>query len=113
GGSRPCMRRESWRITPMPGSIVLIPKDLSVVRRDEVRRLDAADSSSLDEIVGRRRVTFSRVFNQTEMNANRALAMEVEVCPPCLVGVNVHAMHEPSRLIRANRQQTDSRGAVL
>src|SRR5260221_14452315 len=29
-GSRPRMRRESWRMTPMPGSIVLIPKDLSV-----------------------------------------------------------------------------------
>src|SRR3984893_918136 len=107
------MRRESSRMTPMPGSIVLIPKDLSVVRRDEIRRLDAMGSSGSDEIVHGRLVTFTRVINQAEMNANRALTMEVEVGPHSPVRVHVHAIHEPSRLIRANREQTDSGGAIL
>src|SRR5216683_3670613 len=112
-GSRPRMRRESWRMTPMSGAIVLIPKDLSVVRRDEVRRVDAVGSSSSDEIVHGRVVAFTRVINQAEMNADRALTMEVEVRADSLVRVHVHPIHEPSRLIRANGQQTDSWGAIL
>ena len=112
-GSRPPMRRQSWRMTPMPGSIVLIPKDLSVVRRDEMRRVDALGSSSLGEIVRGRLVTFTRVINQAEMNAKRGLTMEVEVRPHSLVRVHVHAIHEPSRLVRTNGQQTGSWGAVL
>src|SRR5713226_7830072 len=112
-GSRPRMRRESWRMTPMSGAIVLIPKDLSVVRRDEVRRVDAVGSSSSDEIVHGRVVAFTRVINQAEMNADRALTMEVEVRADSLVRVHVHPRHEPSRLIRANGQQTDPWGAVL
>src|SRR5882757_605903 len=112
-GSRPRMRCESWRMTPMPGSIVLIPKHLSVVRRDEARRVDAMRSSSRDEIVDGRFVAFTRVINQAEMNADRTLTMEVEVRADSFVGVYVHPRHEPSRLIRANGQQTDSRGAVL
>ena len=66
-------------MTPMPGPIVLIPKDLPVVRSDESRRLDASGSSSSDEIVSGRLVTLTRVVNQAEMNADRALTMEVEV----------------------------------
>src|SRR5258705_6285652 len=112
-GSRPRMRRESWRMTPMPGSIVLIPKHLSVVRRDEARRVDGMRSSSRDEIVNGRFVAFTRVINQAEMNADRTLTMEVEGRADRLVRVHVHPRHEPSRLIRVNRQQTDSRGAVL
>src|SRR5882724_2320504 len=105
--------RESWRMTLMPGSIVLIPKDLPVARRDEVRRVDAMRSSSRAEIVDGRVVTFPRVVNQAEMNADRTLTMEVEARADSLVRVHVHPRHEPSRLIRANGQQTDSRGAVL
>jgi hypothetical protein len=63
----------------MPDSIVLIPKDLSVLRRDEIRRRNAVGSPSLGEIVHGRRVTFTRVVNQAEMNAHRALTMKVEV----------------------------------
>src|SRR6266851_8158724 len=107
------MRRESWRMTPMWDSMVLIPKDLSVVRRDEVRRVDATRSSSRDEIVNGRFVAFARVINQAEMNADRTLTMEVEARADSLVRVHVHPIHEPSRLIRANGQQTDFRGAVL
>src|SRR5580693_9351747 len=59
-GSRPRMRRESCRMTPMPGSIVLVAKDLSVVRRDEVRRVDAVGSLSHDEIVHGGIVAFAR-----------------------------------------------------
>jgi hypothetical protein len=66
----------------MPDCIVLIPKDLSVVRRDEIRRLDAMGSSSSDEIVDGCRVTFTRVIDQAEMNADRVLTMEVEVILP-------------------------------
>src|SRR6266404_8185469 len=112
-GSRPRMRRESWRMTPMPGSIVLIPKHLSVVRRDEARRVDAMRSSSRDQIVNGLFAAFTRVINQAEMNADRTLTVEVEVRADSLVRVHVHPRHEPSRLIRANGQQTDSRGAVL
>src|SRR5712692_7778910 len=112
-GSRPRMRRESWRMTPMPGSIVLIPKHLPVVRRDEVRRVDAMRSSSSDEIVSGRFVAFTRVVNQAEMNPDRTLTMEVEVRADSLVRVHVHPIHEPSRLIRANGQQTDPWAAVL
>src|SRR5258708_4373198 len=112
-GSRPRMRGESWRMTPMPGSIVLIPKDLSVVRRDEVRRVDAMPSSSRDEIVNGRFVAFTRVINQGEMNPDRTLTMEIEVRADSLVRVHVHPRHEPSRLIRTNGQQTDPWGAVL
>ena len=90
-------------MTLMPGSIVLIPKDLSVVRRDEVRRVDAMCSSSSDEIVNGRVVAFTRVINQAEMHADRALTMEIEVRPHCLVRVHVHPIHEPSRLICADR----------
>jgi hypothetical protein len=39
--------------------------------------------------------------------------MEVAVRPHSLVRVHVHAIHEPSRLIRAKGQQTDSWDAVL
>src|ERR1700693_4158347 len=97
----------------MPGCIALIPKDLSVVRRNQIRRLDAVGSSSLDEIVNGRLVTFTRVINQAEMNADRALTMEVEVRADSLVRVHVHPIHEPSRLVRANGQQADCWGAVL
>jgi len=106
------MRRESWRMTPTPGSSVLIPKDLSVLRRHEVRRVDFMGSSSSDEIVHRRVAAVTRVINQVEMNADRALTMEVEAREDSLVRVHVHPRHEPSRLIRANGQQTDSWGAV-
>ena len=75
--------------------------------------LDAMGSSSSDEIVNGGVVTFTRVVNQTEMNADRALTMEVEVRAHSLVRVHVHPIHEPSRLIRPNGQQTDSWGAVL
>ena len=78
-----------------------------------MRCLDAMGSSSGDEIVNGRFVTFTRVIDQTEMNADRALTMKVEVGPHGLVRVHVHPIHEPSRLIRTNGQQTDSRGAVL
>src|ERR1700722_14104265 len=112
-GSRPVMRRESWRVAPIPDCIALIPKDLSIVRRGEMRRRHAVGSSSRDQIVNRRVVTFTRVVNQAEMNANRALTMEVEVCAHRLVGVHVHPIHEPSRLVPADGQQTDSWGAEL
>ena len=65
----------------MPDPIVLISKDLSVVRRDEIRLVDAMGSSSGDEIVCRRLETLTGVVNQPEMNADRALTMEIEVCP--------------------------------
>jgi hypothetical protein len=61
-------------MTPMPDPIVLIPKDLSVVRRDEIRLVDAMGSSSGDEIGHGRVVTLTRVVNQAEMNADRALS---------------------------------------
>src|SRR5882672_3086589 len=70
-------------------------------------------SSRRGKIVDGRIVTFTRVINQAEMNANRALTMEVEGRADRLVRVHVHPRHEPSRLIRANGQQTDSWGAVL
>src|SRR5579862_1822115 len=78
-----------------------------------MRRLDAMGSSSGDQIVNRRPVTFTRVVNQAEMDANRALTMEVEVCAHRLVRVHVHPIHEPSRLVRADGQQADSWGAKL
>src|SRR5579864_4852414 len=112
-GSRPVIRRESRGMTPVPAFIVLIRKDLSVVRRNEIRRADTMGSSSGDEIVDGRVVTLARVVNQTEMNADGVRTMEVEVCPHRLVRVHVHPIHEPSRLICANGQQTDSWGAVL
>src|ERR1700730_5012901 len=112
-GSRPLMRRESSRIAPMPGCIVLIPEDLSVVRRHEIRRVDTMGPSSGDEIVDGRVVTLTSIVNQAEMNADRALTMKVEVRPHSLVRVHVHPIHEPSRLIGADGQQTDSWGAVL
>src|SRR5712671_6786629 len=107
------MRRESWRMTPMPGLHVLIPKHLSVVRRDEARRVDAMRSSSRDQIVNGRVVAFTRVINQGEMNPDRTLTMEIEMRADSLIRVHVHPRHEPSRLIRANGQQTDPWGAVL
>src|SRR5258705_11341409 len=102
------MRCDSWW---MPVPIVLISKVLSVVRRDEIRLVDAMGSSSGNEIVYGRLVTLTGVVNQPEMNADRALTMEIEVCPHSLVRAHVHAIHEPSRLVRADRQQTDSWGA--
>src|SRR4029077_8388510 len=92
----------------MPAPIIQLSKDLSVVRRDEIGPVDAMGSSSGDEIVYGRVETLTGVVNQPEMNANRALTMEIEVCPHSLVRVHVHAVHEPSRLVRADRQQTDS-----
>src|SRR5260221_12093384 len=62
-GSRPAMRRDSWW---MPDPIVLITKDLSVVRRDEIRLVDATGSSSGNEIVYGRLVTLTGVVNQPE-----------------------------------------------
>src|SRR5258708_4385960 len=112
-GSRPVMRRELWGMTPVPASIVLIPKDLSVVRRNEMGRVDTMGPSGGDEIVDGRVVTLTSIVDQTEMKADCALAMEVEVCPHGLVRVHVHPIHEPSRLVRPNGQQTDSWGAVL
>src|SRR6267154_1565778 len=100
-------------MTPMPGSIVLIPKNLSVMRRNEARRVDAMRSSSSDEVVKGRVVAFTRVINQAEMNPDRTFTMEIEGRADRLVRVHVHPIHEPSRLIRANGQQTDSWGAVL
>ena len=96
----------------MPGSIVLIPKDLSVVRRDEIRRVDTMGSSSGDEIVDGRIVTLTSIVNQAEMNADRALTMEVEMCPHRLVRIHVHPIHKPSRLVCPNRQETNAWGAV-
>src|SRR5258708_40184968 len=107
------MRCESWRMTRMRGAIVLVPKDLPVVRRAEVRRLAARRSSSRDEIVHGRFVAFTRVINQAEMHADRTLTVEVEGRADSLVRVHVHPRHEPSTLIRADGQQTDSWGAVL
>src|SRR5713101_5836688 len=97
----------------MPGSIVSIPKDLSVVRRDELCRVDAMAPASSDESLNGRVVTLTRVINQTEMNTDRALTMELKVRAHCLVRVHVHPVHEPSRRVRTNRQQADSWGAVL
>jgi len=57
------MRRDSWS---MPDPIVLISKDLSVVRRDEIRLVDAMGSSSGNEIVYGRLVTLTGVVNQPE-----------------------------------------------
>ena len=65
----------------MPDPIVLISKGLSVVRRDEIRLVDAMGSSSGDEIVDGRLETLTGVVNQPEMHADRALTMEIEVCP--------------------------------
>ena len=65
-------------MTPVPGSIGLILEHLSVVSNDEMRRVDGAGSSSNDEIVNEGVVAFTRVINQAEMNADRALTMEVE-----------------------------------
>src|SRR5882762_7110584 len=70
-------------------------------------------SSSSDEVVNGRVVAFTRVVNQADMNPDRTLTMEVEVRADSLVRVHVHPIHEPSRLIRANGQQTDSRCSVL
>src|SRR4029077_13269824 len=92
----------------MPAPIIQLSKDLSVVRRDEIGPVDAMGSSSGNEIVHGRLVTLTCVVNQREMNADRALTMEIEVCPHSLVRVHVHAVHEPSRLVRTDRQQTDS-----
>ena len=50
----------------MPDPIVLISKDLSVVRRDEIRLADAMGSSSGNEIVYGRLVTLTGVVNQPE-----------------------------------------------
>src|ERR1700758_3180016 len=112
-GSRPVMRRESWGMRPVRASIVLIPKDLSVVRRHEIRCVNTMGAARGDEIIDGRVVTLTRIVNQTEMNADRALTMEVEVCLHRLVRIHVHPVHEPSRLVRPDGQQTDSWGAVL
>ena len=61
------------------------------MRRDEIRLVDAMGSSSGNEIVYGRLVTLTGVVNQPEMNADRALTMEIEVCPHSLVRVHVHA----------------------
>src|SRR5258708_10913544 len=105
-GSRPRMRRDSWRMTPRWGSIVLIPKHLPVARRDEARRVDAMRSSSRDELVSGRFVAFTCVVNQAEINPDRTLATEVEGRADRLVRVQVHPIHEPSRLVSAKGGQT-------
>jgi len=53
-----------------PSAIVLVPKNLSVVRSDESRRVDAVGSTCSDEIVDRRLVAFTRVIDQAEMNGD-------------------------------------------
>src|ERR1700752_4317483 len=49
-GSRPVMRGGVWGMAPVPASVVLILKDLSVVRRDEIGGVDAMGASSSEEI---------------------------------------------------------------
>jgi len=53
-----------------PSTIVLVPKNLSVVRSDEFRRVHAVSSTCSDEIVDRRLVAFTRVIDQAEMNGD-------------------------------------------
>src|SRR5260221_1857071 len=82
------------------------------MRSDNLGLLNCVGLASDREVVHRGRVAFPGVVDQTEVNRNGVFAMQFHMRKLRFIGVHVHAIHEPSRLIGAYGQQTDLRGAI-
>src|SRR4029077_7449566 len=89
----------------------LVLKDLSEMRSDKLCLVNSVSLASDGKVVHRGFVAFPGVVDQTEVNSNGVFAMQLHMRKHRFIGVHVHAIHEPPRLIGAYGQQTDLRGA--